>query len=126
MLYKLNETITLVTQSCYKCGVVFAMPEQLQNTCERDGDTFYCPNGHGQVYTSNIKQELENTKRKLSQKEFELMAERNLHLATQRKMKRLEKRISKGVCPCCHRQFVNMTRHMKGQHPEYGLEENTA
>lgn len=29
------------------------------------------------------------------------------------------KRIANGVCPCCHRTFQNLARHMAGQHPAY-------
>jgi hypothetical protein len=119
MSYSITETITLATEQCYKCGITFAMPEQFQKNCQRDGETFYCPNGHGQVYGDTTRKQLEDAKKRLSQKEFELMTERNLHLATQKKLNNLKKRVSKGVCPCCHRQFVNMTRHMENQHPEF-------
>ena len=43
-------------------------------------------------------------------------------IASNKKIKRIEKRVANGVCPCCHRQFVQLTRHMKNKHPEY-LEE---
>lgn len=32
---------------------------------------------------------------------------------------RTKNRISKGVCPCCNRQFKDLERHMTGQHPDY-------
>lgn len=32
---------------------------------------------------------------------------------------KLKKRIAKGACPCCNRHFVNLQRHIEGQHPEY-------
>ena len=35
---------------CYKCGVEFAMPVVLEETCQRDKQEFFCPNGHPQAY----------------------------------------------------------------------------
>ena len=35
---------------CYKCGVEFAMPVVLDETCQRDKQEFFCPNGHTQAY----------------------------------------------------------------------------
>ena len=35
---------------CYKCGVEFAMPVILDETCQRDKQEFFCPNGHTQAY----------------------------------------------------------------------------
>lgn len=39
--------------TCCKCGTAFAMDETLKGLRERDGATFYCPNGHGQIYTGS-------------------------------------------------------------------------
>ncbi len=37
--------------TCYKCGVTFQMTTAVYNRRYRDGKSFYCPNGHGQVYS---------------------------------------------------------------------------
>ena len=39
-----------VNISCANCGVVFCLPDGMYHSRKRDGDTFYCPNGHGQSY----------------------------------------------------------------------------
>jgi len=115
--------ITFVVETCCNCGIQFAMPEEFQARCLREGGSFYCPNGHSQHYSETTEQKLKHklasVQGKLANIEFELIAERNAHEATTKKLKRTEKRVSKGVCPCCHRQFVNVRRHMKSQHPEY-------
>ena len=52
---------------CYKCHILFAMPDYLDEQCreERGEKSFYCPNGHGQVYTgekleTKLKRQLSN------------------------------------------------------------------
>ena len=39
-----------VNISCANCGVVFCLPDGMYHSRKRDGDTFYCPNGHGQSF----------------------------------------------------------------------------
>ncbi len=34
----------------------------------------------------------------------------------ERKTKRLMRRVSAGVCPCCNRTFSDLARHMKTKH----------
>jgi hypothetical protein len=31
----------------------------------------------------------------------------------------LKKRVANGVCPCCHRSFVALRRHIETKHPEF-------
>jgi hypothetical protein len=42
---------TIITETCYSCGVLFGMAEDLRDNRLRDRRSFYCPNGHGQSYT---------------------------------------------------------------------------
>lgn len=124
MPVQFDYTTTLYVETCCNCAVMFAMPTELRQRRKRQGGIFYCPNGHGQHYTETteqqLKDELQETRGKLANREFELMTERNAHDATQKKLKRAAKRVANGVCPCCQRQFVNLARHMKGRHPDYG------
>src|SRR4029077_9140433 len=39
-----------VDVSCASCGIMFCLPEPLYNARKRDGDSFYCPNGHSLSY----------------------------------------------------------------------------
>jgi ssDNA-binding Zn-finger/Zn-ribbon topoisomerase 1 len=38
--------------------------------------------------------------------------------ATRAKLKRTERRVANGVCPHCHRSFVQLERHMRTKHSE--------
>jgi hypothetical protein len=124
---------TLYAEECCVCGIYFAMPEELYNSRRRDGRSFYCPNGHAQSYTENDATRLAKMRAQLAEKEASIqqmqgwvdkaIAQRDLkhkELLQERKQKvALEKRISNGVCPCCHRSFVGLTRHMRSKHPDY-------
>ena len=123
------ETLTAVNVycivTCSKCGIYFGLPENYQDSLRNSHDGFYCPNGHSQYYPSKsreekLRYELKEEKRKHSQTQFELMAEQQVRMEVQNKLTKTRKRIKNGACPCCKRQFVNLHRHMQGQHPEYG------
>jgi len=126
----LHEVVTLTRITCSQCSVVFAIPSEMVENRRRDGATFYCPNGHGQVYRVTTEQKLrdklefaekrigwaENEKKRLAQElqsqKFKTMAERSAKA-------RLKKRIANGVCPCCHRSFSNLRNHLAHMHPEF-------
>jgi uncharacterized Zn finger protein (UPF0148 family) len=40
----------MANETCFKCGVVFAIPDILQAELRMTHGTFYCPNGHGQYF----------------------------------------------------------------------------
>jgi RNase P subunit RPR2 len=80
---------------------------------KRDKATFYCPNGHSQCYTGlSDKEKLEQERARHQ----ETLARLNVAEA---KRVQLEKRIKRGVCPCCKRSFTALARHIKSKHPEY-------
>jgi hypothetical protein len=128
---------TLVAEECCACGMVFALPHTIQLRLKKSHDTFYCPAGHGQHYIGEtdeerLAKEVERYKRLWKDEEryaSTVVAERN---AAQRSLKatkaahtRTKNRIANGVCPCCHRSFANMQRHMQTKHPQYALEEQS-
>lgn len=116
--------VEYVTEICCQCSISFGMTVQLQSIRKKDHQLFYCPLGHGQHYVAEteaekLKKILKNTEERLAM-ELSRNGRLKQDLATTRgKLTKTEKRIAKGVCPCCNRQFVNMARHMKGRHPEY-------
>lgn len=123
MGYAIPKQITLETEECCNCGIAFAMPDYMMRRLKNEGGSFYCPNGHGQHYTKSeitrLREKLDEQTRAATQ-----MAERarNAEAAEQRaakEMKRLKKRASAGVCPCCNRTFQALARHMKTKHPEH-------
>lgn len=122
---------TLVTIECYKCHILFAMPEDLNRRALSSPNlSFYCPLGHSQCYTETEEQRL---KKKLEQEQARsarltsqvdqarARAEHEEHRARAYKgqVTKIKKRVGKGVCPCCNRSFVDLARHMENKHPDY-------
>lgn len=119
------------TISCYKCGLIFAVPTPTYNRWVDDSSKmWFCPMGHEQHFVEGAKQRLEK----------ELASEKKRHewtaqaLDTARKSRdqqerraraykavatKTKKRIGNGVCPCCNRTFQNLMNHMKSKHPKY-------
>ena len=115
---------------CSACGVLHGLPPGYITARQQDGKTFWCPNGHTQVYRVTDKQRLEAEVSRLKQR----MAEKDDEAAELRRraahqearargfqgvIARQKKRAAAGICPCCTRHFTNLERHMKGQHPDY-------
>lgn len=123
-----TETLNLITEQCCACGVMFAMAAEFRAQCLRQpgpgGKSFYCPAGHSQVYTGKspeVKQRerAEQLAQQLASRDEDLRTERISHAATKGQLTKTRKRVANGVCPCCHRTFQQLARHMAGQHPEY-------
>jgi len=130
-----------VPETCYKCAVVFGMPRVLYNTCRRDKQVFYCPNGHGQSYTTSEADDLRaklqkqeqataaaraeaERERRWRQEGYEERQRLECRLAAQRGVTtRIKNRVANGVCPCCNRTFVNLQRHMATKHAGFVAEE---
>lgn len=118
----LSSTLTLVTEECCNCGVVFAVSNDLQDSWRKTKRTFHCPNGHAQSYTEStaerLQRELDAAKRDVEWQKNRA-ATLDAQLVKERKAKaRLEKRVSCGVCPHCQRTFKQLAAHMKTKHPE--------
>jgi DNA repair exonuclease SbcCD ATPase subunit len=126
--------VTMVTETCAQCGIVFGMTDNYQRRRRDDKAGFYCPSGHFQSYTvSESQQRINALTAKLAQADQETArlqrardsererrerAERS-HSATKGELTKARKRIGNGVCPCCNRHFANLQRHMHGQHPKF-------
>lgn len=123
---------TLETEVCATCGVLFAMPELMVTRRREDGRDFYCPNGHVLHYgaeNEKLKRELEQERdrnaslsARLDQERAHSRALRGVVTKTKRRLSAVEQRAAGGVCPCCNRPFVQLSRHMKTKHPEYVAE----
>ena len=121
-LLEISTSIKLVTEECCACGIVFAMPQQVNERLRTKGGTFYCPNGHSQVYTEPdieiLKKKLRAYENQNAQLENQLNGALD-NLATSRKeMRRLKRHVNTGLCPYCRRHFVNLERHVHTKHPE--------
>lgn len=122
------------TIECYLCGTGFAVEATLYNARLRDQRSFWCPNGHQQHFTGTTPEarkirELEAERDRLKRERDAATTARSwaesrakganiaAGLAKAAK-KRLEQRVSRGVCPCCHRTFKQLAAHMKTKHPD--------
>ena len=122
---------TLNHHTCGECGLIFGLEAAFDATKQRDGTTFYCPNGHARVYRETALQRMERTaKRTQELLEAERRANESLRKDKERlyrqraaacgQVTRLKNRAKAGVCPCCNRTFSQLARHMADKHPEFG------
>ncbi len=115
---------TLAVIDCCRCGVPFGVPEYLDQKNREENDRwFWCPNGHKQHYTKSevrrLREQLDKERKRLKTMRTARDSAKRQASALKGVVTRTKKRIGKGVCPCCNRHFVNLGRHMAGQHPEY-------
>jgi len=96
---------------------------------------FYCAYGHPQHFPEGesvdvlLRRERDQLKQQLAQKDDQIRNQ-GVEIAKLQKVERELKqekrkivaRTSKGVCPCCNRQFQNMASHMKTKHPDFRRE----
>ncbi|KKL60252.1 hypothetical protein LCGC14_2207210 [marine sediment metagenome] len=119
-VFNISTKIKLVTTDCANCGVVFAIPDRLDDKFREYGSTFYCPNGHTLTYGKSESMKLRH---KLDQREAEL---ERTHTRLDGALKeisnkkgqitKLRNRVQAGVCTECHRHFENLQRHMESKH----------
>ena len=128
----------LVVQDCRNCGITFGVPYTFDRDRRNDHASFTCPRGHWQSYTGpteeqRLREQLARKNRQLVQYEGALTRERQMRDQAEAEAKhqaavarghkgahqRTKNRVAKGVCPCCKRSFVNVARHMAGQHPDH-------
>ena len=110
---------------CYSCGVLFA--SSILPRRRKDGQNFYCPNGHVQCYTES---EVDKLRKQLTDEKLKReQAERNMEWArvaerqaeaerakVEKKLRLQTRRIEAGVCPHCQRTFKQLAAHMKCKH----------
>lgn len=119
-------TVRMVIHDCGECGVQFGMPEEYYNRRLNDRQTWYCPNGHPRTFTgptkaeretSELRKQLEWARDDLARNRERLAQESKAHSATKGQLTKTKKRLAAGVCPYCHRNFVALGKHIRGQHP---------
>lgn len=113
---------TLVADSCW-CGVWFAVPSVLHRAFVEDGKTLYCPLGHAVVVkvsdVAALRKDLERAKARETAVRDQLVASTRSNAALRGEATKARKRAAAGVCPCCHRSFVQMARHIASKHPGF-------
>jgi aspartate/glutamate racemase len=109
--------LELINETCITCGTPFAMERNLREQRMKTHEGFYCPNGHSMIYPAESDKEkvqrlsLENLKLKREKEESDRKLNNTLET-----LARVNKHIENGVCPKCHRHFVNLERHMCTKH----------
>lgn len=120
-----TETITLTHMTCGECGIIFGVPEDWYNEKRHDGNGFYCPNGHPRIFreptVKRLERELAKTQTELRSAKCEILREKQCREAAEAKTVKLSARVKNGVCPCCHRSFTNLRRHMSTKHPNQSV-----
>ena len=125
--------VAMTVLDCPNCGVLFGIEEAYEARRRYDGRSFHCPSGHTMSYEA----EETRLRKRLERAEQEANAagararradERAEEVERSRRavvghLTRAKKRIANGVCPACNRQFQDLHRHMKGQHPDYATSE---
>lgn len=129
--------VGLTTETCITCGIAFGMPEDFHANLRRNGKTFYCPNGHsmwfGKGEADRLREQLRAAEAQATAAKDQAdaarrhaQAETNMRQAAERsaaafkgQVTQLRNRVARGQCPCCHRTFADVARHMVSQHPEF-------
>ena len=120
-------TGTYVVVTCYKCGISFGMPQGFHKEAREETDkTFYCPNGHGQCYTiseaTRLQRQLDAEREENHGLHYRLDHANRSRAALKGQVTKIKRRVGKGICPCCRRNFANLRRHMDNQHPDWSEE----
>lgn len=55
-MIEVKKTLELEIVECITCGVIFAIPAQLDKQNQKEHKDFYCPNGHAEHYAGKSKQ----------------------------------------------------------------------
>lgn len=124
MSLALAVSVSLEQFVCGECGGTYAIAERVVAQKREKGGYWHCP--YCQCSWGYHESELQKAQKALA-------AEKDRHTATlsrlnvaaaerdqlAKKHARLQKRIEKGVCPCCNRTFLNLQKHMATKHPEF-------
>ena len=109
--------VRLTVEACCNCGVLFGLPEEYQRQRIDDKEYWHCPNGHRQHYTGkSLAEQLVEAKRQTASAREDVRVAMAATAKAREETKRLRRRVEAGVCPHCHRTFVQLARHVKSKH----------
>ncbi len=109
--------VRLVRETCIQCGIEFAFAEARWQRMKELHEYFYCPNGHQQGYQDKTEADKLREQLLSEQKRTRIAAQERDAARAERD--RLQRRVKRGVCPCCNRSFTALSRHMATKHPNY-------
>lgn len=124
-------SLSLDSLTCSECGIDFAVPGHWLTARRRSHATFYCPNGHNQYFPGKsdvelAKERADRLAQQLASRNEDLKVEKLSHAATRGQLTKARRRAAHGVCPCCHRTFQQLARHMQNKHPDFVTAEATS
>lgn len=130
------EVVNLCVWQCPECGIVYGIPQDFANACQRDGSSYYCPNGHSlgwhETDADRQKKRADAAERRANQAENAARSQRVRAEAEQRRASaykgqatKIRNRIAAGVCPvpgCRRSGFSQVMRHIEAKHPSWAAE----
>lgn len=97
----INIDVRMESETCWRCGIAFAMDWRWQERCENNGATFYCPKGcaltYGEGALKKKQREIERLQRRLAYEKEEHHTAEARRRAEKAAKTRLKNRVSKGV-----------------------------
>ncbi len=124
--------VELAQIDCGCCGGTYAINERYRLKQYEEGGSWTCPyckvgwgysnNNENAKLKRQLKEEQERKDRALAEANtlrFERDRAQETLVKVTQEAKRLKKRVTNGVCPCCTRSFQNLKRHMATKHPEH-------
>jgi len=134
--YSYKTAATLDVKHCPICGVLYAVDSVLMQHHDRDGTSWYCPNGHSLHFIKPKAQReaerAEAAERRAINAETAARYQRNRAESAERSaaayrghLTRMKNRIANGVCPvpgCKRSGFSQVMRHIATVHPEWHAE----
>jgi hypothetical protein len=130
--------LRFAVNECGTCGVIYVVPEIVDNNHRHHGGYSSCSNGHlwgwqrGGAEIDRLRQERDRLKQETAYKDDEIKRlEKSRNEAweagtkSMTEIKRLKKRASAGTCPCCNRTFIKLANHMSQKHPQFQADAGT-
>jgi len=121
-----TDSVVLESDTCGKCGGVYALNKAFVDNCRRYKGGYNCPYcqtrwSWNESEADRLRKQLETKERELRESKCESLRIQQLREQEQVARKTAERklrRVNKGVCHCCNRSFENLQRHMATKHPE--------
>ena len=110
------------------CGVQYWLHVEHVKDLRRSHKTFYCPNGCSRHFPQKNKEEVLKEQLACARNSLEYERRRadlgeRRRRAAKGQLTKFQKKIARGECPCCGKQFNDLRRHMHAEHADW-LEEH--
>lgn len=121
----ITRTTTFEVLACVNCGVEVGAPDGFYDRRRKDGQSFYCLNGHSMSWTPGKSDAQKAREAELARNEAlgrarelqrALEATQDALNAEKRAHKASKARHEAALCPHCNRTFRALARHIASQH----------